>query len=58
MVFICLSSFSLLVSMIGLYILLFASFSSKDDQELQKGFINKESRKIRVRKENKESELC
>jgi hypothetical protein len=47
-----LSGLSLLVSMIGLYILLFASFATRDDQQLQKGFINKESRKIRIRKEN------
>jgi hypothetical protein len=51
-----LSSLSLLVSMIGLIILLFASFASKDDQQLEKNFVNKESRKIRIRKENKEPE--
>ena len=51
-----LSSLSLLVSMIGLYILLFASFASKDDQKLAKNFINKTSRKIRIRQENKEPE--
>ncbi len=56
MTFICLSSISLLVSMIGLFILLFASFASKDDQQQQHGFINKESRKIRVRKETNEPE--
>jgi len=55
MVFLCLSSLSLLVSMIGLFILLFASFATKDDQQLPKGFINKESRKIRVPKETSES---
>ena len=49
-----LSGLSLLVSMIGLYILLFASFASKDDQQLAKNFINKTSRKIRIRQENKE----
>ena len=51
-----LSSLSLLVSMIGLYILLFASFASKDEQKLTKNFINKTSRKIRIRQENKEPE--
>ncbi len=47
-----LSGLSLMVSMIGLFILLFASFASKEDQQLKNGFINKESRKIRFRKEN------
>jgi hypothetical protein len=51
-----LSAFSLLVSMIGLYILLFASFALKDDQKPQPGFINKESRKIRIRQEKVEPE--
>lgn len=51
-----LSSLSLLVSMIGLYILLFASFATKDEQPQQKDFINKETRKIRIRKENTEPE--
>jgi hypothetical protein len=51
-----LSGLSLLVSMIGLYILLFASFATKDDQLQGKSFVNKESRKIRIRKENKEPE--
>jgi F0F1-type ATP synthase assembly protein I len=50
-----LSGLSLLVSMIGLYILPFASFATKDDQQ-QKDFINKASRKIRIHKENKEPE--
>jgi len=42
--------------MIGLFILLFASFASKEDQQLQYGFINRESRKIRIRKENNKEE--
>lgn len=51
-----LSGLSLLVSMIGLCILLFASFATRDDQLQGKGFVNKESRKIRIRKEDKEPE--
>lgn len=51
-----LSGFSLVVSMIGLYILLFASFATKDEQGQQKNFINKASRKIRIHKENDEPE--
>lgn len=51
-----LSSLSLIVSMIGLYILLFASFTSKDDQESTKSIINKTARKIRIHQENKEPE--
>ena len=47
-----LGGFSLLVSMIGLYILLVASFATKDEQHEHKGFINKDTRKIRVHKEN------
>jgi len=50
------SGLSLLVSMIGLYILLFASFAPKDDQQAAKDFINQTARKIRIRKENKEPE--
>jgi len=50
------SSLSLLVSMIGLYILLFASFASKKDQKSAKDLINNTARKIRIRQENKEPE--
>ncbi len=56
MIFICLSSISLLVSMIGLAILLFASFASQDERQQLNGFIYKESRKIRLRRETNESE--
>lgn len=49
-----LGGISLLVSMIGLYILLFASFAIKDDQQNQKNFINRETRKIRLHKQNPE----
>jgi len=48
------SGFSLLVSIIGLYILLFASFAIKEKQRDHKEFVNKETRKIRVHKENSE----
>jgi len=51
-----LGGFSLLVSMIGLYILLFASFATKDEQQPQQGFVNRESRKIRIRKQDSEPE--
>jgi hypothetical protein len=46
-----LAAISLIVSMTGLTILLFASFSKKEDEQVLNGFINKESRKIRVRQE-------
>jgi len=49
-----LSGFSLLVGMIGLYILLFVSFTTKDELQAKKAFMNKETRKIRVHQENSE----
>ncbi|MDZ7400202.1 MAG: hypothetical protein ONB37_08585 [candidate division KSB1 bacterium] len=51
MVFICLSSLSLLVSMTGLFILLFASFASDESETPKDGFINRQARKIRIHKE-------
>lgn len=53
-----LAAVCIIVSMIGLAILLFASFSQKEDLQAVNGFINKESRKIRWRKEPKEEEAA
>ncbi len=47
-----LGGFCLLVSMIGLYILLFSSFSPKQKQTGTGDFIKKAARKIRIHKEN------
>jgi len=52
MVFICLSSLSLLVSMTGLFILLFASFSSNESDSPQHGFVSRQARKIRIHEAN------
>lgn len=46
-----LAAICITVSMIGLAILLFASFSQKEDRQINNGFINKEFRKIRMRTE-------
>ena len=51
-----LSGLSLLVSMIGLYILLFASFADKNGHQTSPGFINKATRKIRAHQNAKEDE--
>jgi len=51
-----LGGFSLLVSTIGLYILLFASFAPKDEQQPLKNFIHGEARKIRIRKDTSNKE--
>lgn len=51
-----LAAVCIIISMIGLAILLFASFSQKEDTQTINGFVNKESRKIRWRKEPKEDE--
>ncbi len=51
MVFICLSSLSLLVSMTGLFIMLFASFASDESDTPKSGFVNRQARKIRVHQE-------
>jgi len=51
-----LGGFCLIVSMTGLYILLFSSFSPKKTQQMEGDFIIKAARKIRVRKSNTEQE--
>lgn len=51
-----LAAVSIMVSMIGLAILLFASFSQKEDRQVVNGFVNKDSRKIRARKESEVDE--
>lgn len=49
-----LAAVSIMVSMIGLAILLFASFSQKEDRQVVNGFVNKNYRKIRARTEAEE----
>ena len=51
-----LAAVCILVSMIGLAILLFASFNQKEDPQTINGFVNKASRKIRLRREPTEDE--
>ena len=51
-----LGGFCLIVSMTGLYILLFSSFSPKNAQQIEGDFIIKAARKIRVRKNNTEQD--